>query len=291
MNLKIFTLLVLFVILFVLIITYDRKNKYNNRKFNFILLINRWPSIYKKFRFNNVTIDKFNNKINSYHMCKKLKIPVPELYYNGNYNLISESVFYNKAFVIKPANGSSSNGVFPVVKHKNNTYINIFNNNILRKTDFNSIFNNVNVIVEEFILDTNGNYTIPDDYKFFCFKGKLEFLKHRYLDNKTKKYHFNYYDMDWNVIDINLEVPNKQIRSKKIKKPLNFDKMKEYCQKISSKVFSQVFVRLDFYLNLDQPVFGEVTPEPLGGIGYSKKGIEFLDNLCRKHNLNLDFYK
>ena len=91
MNLKILTLLVLFVILFVLIIIYNKKNKYNNRKFNFILLINKWPSIYEKFKFNNVTIDKFNNKMNSYHMCKKLGIPLPELYYHGNYNLISES--------------------------------------------------------------------------------------------------------------------------------------------------------------------------------------------------------
>ena len=278
-------ILILFVIILVfLVVKYNIKNKFNNKKYNFILLISKWTDTYSKFKYNNVTIDKFNNKINSYYMCKNLKIPVPQMYYYGNYNQLNQSVFYNDAFVIKPINGSSSKGIMPLIRKKNN-YVNLFTNKVMIKNDIDTIYNNINVIIEEFVLDKNSNYSIPDDYKFFCFKGKLEFLKHRYFNDKTQKYYFNYYDMNWKPLGINLEVPNEQIMSKPVEKPKNFEKMKKYCKIIASNVFPEVFVRLDFYLNLDEPVFGEVTPQPLGGLGYSNKGIKFLDNLCKKHDL------
>lgn len=90
--------------------------------------------------------------------------------------------------------------------------------------------------------------------------------------------------MEWNLLKIHLGKYEKGI---KIDKPKNFEKMKYYCKKIASTFFPEVFVRIDFYLNNNEPVFGEVTPNPCAGTCFTNEGKKYLNDLCKKHSLSI----
>ena len=89
------------------------------------------------------------------------------------------------------------------------------------------------------------------DYKFFCFAGepKAMFIASDRSKGETK---FDYYDLDFNHLDIQQHYPNAGI----VRKPVNFDKMIEL-----SKVLSKGFphVRVDFYEVDGMVYFGELT--------------------------------
>lgn len=105
------------------------------------------------------------------------------------------------------------------------------------------------IIIEEYIETPND--LPPNDYKFFCSYGNVEFLfvaSDRY-EGKTK---FDYYYPDWEWIDVKNAHPNKG----PIEKPSTFDEMIEIA-KILSKPFP--LVRVDLYSIKDSIIFGELT--------------------------------
>ncbi len=111
------------------------------------------------------------------------------------------------------------------------------------------------IIIEELLVGSDGK--LPVDYKFYCFKGRVEFLLmvfDRY-DNMTK----NIYDRDFNLMPFNIQYPN---YCGGIEKPRCFDKMIELAETLSD---SEAFVRVDFY-DFDGPVFGEITLHPEAGL-------------------------
>ena len=91
-----------------------------------------------------------------------------------------------------------------------------------------------------------------NDYKFFCFNGepKMMFIASDRGIGKTK---FDYYDLDFNHLDIVQHYPNS---SEEIEKPKNFDKMIEFSRKLSK---SMKHVRIDFYDVDGKLYFGEIT--------------------------------
>ena len=90
------------------------------------------------------------------------------------------------------------------------------------------------------------------DYKFFCFNGepKAMFIASDRGIGETK---FDYYDLEFNHLNIIQHYPNSNL---KIEKPKNFDKMIELA-KILSKNF--IHVRVDFYEVNGKIYFGELT--------------------------------
>lgn len=108
------------------------------------------------------------------------------------------------------------------------------------------------------------NQDVPTDYKFFCFNGKPEFLsiiKGKSPENLAAKPIKNYYDLDLNFLDI--QVDNGGIVEKVAQKPKTFNKMIEYAQILAKGC---PFVRVDFYDGEDEPVFGEMTFTPTAGM-------------------------
>ena len=112
------------------------------------------------------------------------------------------------------------------------------------------------LIVEEYLEDASGGL---QDYKFFCFNGKPQFMQlevGRYTSNNTR----NFYDMDWNLLPFGKELEhNKDIV---VEKPEKFEQMKEIAQKLCAP-FS--FVRVDLYQVNGKVYFGELTFFPAGG--------------------------
>ena len=106
------------------------------------------------------------------------------------------------------------------------------------------------IIAEEYMEDST--YGELRDYKFFCFNGKpkMMFVATDRSKNDTK---FDYYDLDFNHLDIVQHYPNSK---EKIVKPKNFDKMIDFSRKLSKNM---KHVRVDFYEVNGKLYFGEIT--------------------------------
>lgn len=108
------------------------------------------------------------------------------------------------------------------------------------------------IIVEEYMEDKASK--VLDDYKFFCFNGepKLMFIATE-RQNKGQETCFDFYDMQFNHLNINNGHPNS---TKEIKKPKNFELMKKLASSISKNM---IHSRIDFYEINGKVYFGEVT--------------------------------
>lgn len=114
------------------------------------------------------------------------------------------------------------------------------------------------IFAEKFMKDKkNGELT---DYKFLCFNGEPKYCQ-VFNNRHEKKFHCNYYDSDFNFVDIaRTDIPNDKTNLDK--KPINFEQMKEYA-KILSQDFN--FVRVDFYEINGKLYLSELTFFPAAG--------------------------
>lgn len=105
------------------------------------------------------------------------------------------------------------------------------------------------IICEKYLEDENGQ--LPKDYKFFCFDGKPKFM---YIaSDRGKETKFDFYNLNWDKILVSQYYPTSNYE---IPKPKNLDQMLKYAR-ILSKGFPHV--RVDFYLNNNNIIFGELT--------------------------------
>ncbi len=240
----------------------------------------------KKMHWNNpqsftekLTWLKVNNRkpiytemVDKYLAKKLVKNKIGEEYVirtYGVWNSFDEIDFSGlpNQFVIKTTHGGGSTGVV-VCKDKKNFNIDTARNKInkslamdLYTTNREWPYKNVErrIIVEEYIEDGNGR---QDDYKIFCFNGKVQFLK-IVFDNETG-HHANFYDRNWelqNFFESDI-LPDDKVN---IPRPLNFDKMIEIAEKLSRDL---PFLRVDLY-NLDGKIyFGEMTFYPARGMDF-----------------------
>ena len=111
------------------------------------------------------------------------------------------------------------------------------------------------IIADEFLDD--GRKGELQDYKFWCFNGTPRVM---YMTNKGKNVFENFYDMEFNPLDINHGFPRV---NPEYSKPQSFDKMKELAEKLSKGI---PFVRVDFFEIKGKPYFAEFTFYDWGGL-------------------------
>lgn len=107
------------------------------------------------------------------------------------------------------------------------------------------------IICEEYLVDN------PNDYKFFCFNGKVEYIL--VCSDRFDSIKETFFDRNWNVAPF--KRPNIEIDDK-IKKPINFKKMIELSEFLSKDI---PFLRVDFYEVDNKIYFGELTFYPASG--------------------------
>ena len=183
----------------------------------------------------------------------------------------AEDIEWNKLpgqFVIKCNHGSGMN---IIVKDK--TKLNIANTISKLKYWMNDDFAFRNgyemqyhdiphkIFIEEYKTDENQRSSLFD-YKFWCFNGTPRYYT---INNGNGHGDIIYYDMEDNVVDLyNVYKPGLNY-----KKPLNFNKMVEYAEKLSADF---PFVRVDFYEVSGKVYLGELTFTPgVGFFNYKKK--------------------
>ncbi len=111
------------------------------------------------------------------------------------------------------------------------------------------------ILAEKLLLGSGRS--IPDDYKFFCFHGKVEVIQidfDRFGEQKR-----NLYDPNFNRLDAKLLYPHNPV---KIPEPANLNEAVRLAEMLSSE-FN--FIRVDLYLLEENIYFGELTNYPGNG--------------------------
>lgn len=111
-------------------------------------------------------------------------------------------------------------------------------------------------ILAEMFLD-DGRKGELQDYKFWCFNGVPTYM---YMTNKGKLIFENFYDMDFNIVEINHGYPRFK---PEYQKPTQFEEMKSLATKLSKGI---PFVRVDFFVVDGNVYFSEYTFYDWGGL-------------------------
>lgn len=113
------------------------------------------------------------------------------------------------------------------------------------------------IIAERYLEDLNDKET--RDYKIFMFEGEPRFM-YIATDRGIGETKFDYYDMEFNHIDVRQHYPNS---SKKLHKPDNYDPMVNLAKKLAEGL---KHVRVDFYDVNGKVYFSEFTFYNNGGV-------------------------
>ena len=113
------------------------------------------------------------------------------------------------------------------------------------------------LIVEKFLEDSDNSFNGINDYKILCFNGKAKYI---WVDvDRQTSHKRNFYDLDWNYIDVESDHPN---FGDCLKKPQNLDEMIKIANIIA---IDFPFVRVDLYSVDSKIIFGELTFYPCTG--------------------------
>lgn len=122
------------------------------------------------------------------------------------------------------------------------------------------------ILAEQLLLDADD--TIPSDYKFFCFHGRVKIIQidvGRFGDQRR-----NLYDRDFQPLDATLLYPSTDTP---VPKPEQLDEAITIAEKLSSEVN---FVRVDLYLVDGHIYFGELTNYPGNGFkGFEPESMDY----------------
>jgi len=118
------------------------------------------------------------------------------------------------------------------------------------------------ILAEQLMIDQNEPYKSIEDYKFYCFGGVPKVVL--VVTDRSSDCRFDFFDMDFNHLDIRKQHPN---ADKPIKKPNHFEEMKEMAHKLAK---DKKMVRIDLYEISDTVFFGEYTFFPGGGFDLLK---------------------
>lgn len=117
------------------------------------------------------------------------------------------------------------------------------------------------IIVDELLEDNTfiNKETTLIDYKFWCFNGEPKIM---YVTVKSSEIFENFYDTNFNPVDINHGFPR---HVPEFEKPKNFEKMLDLSRILAKKTETS-FVRIDFFNINGSIFFGEFTFFDWGGL-------------------------
>lgn len=226
---------------------------------------------------------QLNNKHNSHEFAKMHNCKVPELYWEGrdvqniNFDLLPES------YVIKPNLGYSSKMVFLMQGSRNLFDNKNYDQNEIIEELSNTLAKNTELefIIEEFVINEKGNQVIPVDYKFYAFNGEIACIQVFYRTGRlNEETSIIFYDENWNKIP---RGHKKYEEAEPDLPPACLDEMIEAAKKLSKAY--KIFVRIDFYATNKGALFGEFTPTPFRGNGFTSFGnkllLRYWDKYCK----------
>lgn len=215
---------------------------------------------------------KLSNKLNAKEFASKLGVNVARLYWCGNTAAAIPFSDLPRSFVLKATTGWNSIRVLPIVDRSDAFTGQALTDNEIRsrlsamlanarKTDGriedeDRSYDDATIFAEEFLRDRNGS-GVPDDYKCYCFSGRVAYIQ--VIRRRTQVW----YTPDWNIVqDAMLAL---YTRGTPTSAPENLSEMITIAEELSA-AYEYPFVRVDLYNTLDGVYFGEFTHTPYAGM-------------------------
>ena len=233
----------------------------------------QWYKLYYRNEDMHCCVDKY--QVREYIKNKGLENILVELY--GYYTDIEQIDFNSlpEQFVIKTTNGGGGLNVAVVMDKKkfleseDKTKLKakrFLKNSGGREWAYYGL--EPGIIAEELLINTDNPKAGVNDYKIFCFNGKVECIVvdvERYIDHKR-----NFYDAQWNDLHI---TSDHECVDRDVSKPENFEEMIKIAEKLSEDF---PFVRVDLYNVSGKIYFGELTFYPWSGyVQYTPDSFDF----------------
>jgi len=228
----------------------------------------QWLKLYYRNPILNICVDKHLVKD---YVRQKISGSNPHIIPTIEVYDCIDDVEFSKlpdSFIMKLTNGSSFNYIcnkkneasIKKIRSRFKKWQNVNYFAIGREWAYKDVENKI--ICEPLLLSSNGD--LPEDYKFYCFDGRVEVIAvnlELYKNGKRKSmFKKNLYDREWNFIDGTIEYPNDP--NQIIEKPRALNEMVKFAEEISKDFPS---VRVDMYYVDDVFYFGELTFYPSSG--------------------------
>lgn len=224
-------------------------------------------------------IEYYEDKVNYDKICNKLDIPYPKRYFvlNNVDNIRNKKLPDN--CVIKYNNLQGSSGI---IFRKNGIFTNNLDLNqvidFLKKNNKQSAGCQVSIkkieqklIIEELLFPSNN---ILYDIKCFAFNGIVNHIAIINPNNRGETY-----TIDKNYNRLLFDIRDEKNINKKLPQLKYLNEIINYGNKIAKELFSDTFVRIDFYSTTKGSMFGEFTFNPSGGNGFTKNADKILGKL------------
>jgi hypothetical protein len=213
-----------------------------------------------------------SNKANALCFANMMGCKLPHVYWQGkSINNINFDAL-PRQFVVKPTIGHSCNNVFLMDNGFNHMDKRYYSTEAIRASMAKVLEQNPRneFLIEEFLRSETGEYRIPLDYKVHTFNGEIACIE--VIDRKARNVcSENVFDAHWNKIE---NIGHKFTLGNNVEPPRCLGEIFEYA-KMLSKVYG-IYVRLDFYATDKGAVFGEFTPTPGIGVGFTRKANRML---------------
>jgi len=224
---------------------------------------------------------KLSNKYNSREFAKRHNCKVAQLYWRGRDLNSLDFSSLPCYFVIRPTIGHSLSHVFLMKNSVNLMDGKTYSTEDIKEVLTNALSDNkkVEFLFEEFIRTECGDYCIPDDYKFYMFNGQVGCIQVINRIN-NKQGCTTWYDENWKLLpNLTTNFPDGKEQSS----PRCYEEMLHMAKAISKSY--KIFIRIDFYATDKGVVFGELTPTPALGKGFTCEGDKLLsrywDKFCK----------
>jgi len=236
--------------------------------------------IKRRAKFFYKKIEYYEDKANHETTLNKLDIPYPEKYFILKKIDDISNIKLPDNCVIKFNNLASSKGI---IYKRNGIFNNSFNlNQVINYLKNNSKQNPLwpismknikqKVIVEELLFPSDN---ILYDIKCYAFNG---IVNHTAIINPNKRSETYTIDKEYNRVIYDPRDSNNIKRT--IPKITYLKEIIELANKIAMELFSDTFLRIDFYSTTKGPIFGEFTFNPNNGGMFTKEADKILGKLC-----------
>ena len=222
-------------------------------------------------------------KLAGREFVENLGLKVPDLYHvSDTVEEIPEFSSLPPRFVLKPSRGYSSNNVFVMIDGRNQLDNQLWSRDAIIESIVSQPNVNQNkgtkIMIEEYLEDWKNPDLIPYDYKFYMFGKECAFVTiiERNSSVNAKSNKFWNLSIDWELCEIQImksQIPEKTLPDK----PDCWEELCSAAAKLGEEL--GLFMRIDFYATKRGAVFGEFTPQPHGGNGFTDKADNWLGSL------------
>lgn len=229
---------------------------------------------------------KLSAKIAGRDFVEQLGMKVPELYWKGDdFQDIPPFQQLPSKFVLKPEKGWSSNNVYCMKEGEDILTHKSYDRSALITALTNDEFvseNKPTIMIEELLEPEEKQHSdgLPRDFKFYCFGEEIAMIHValRKSEIHKEKNEHHYYTPDFRIMKQKIMEKRDQ-GTMPIERPDCWDEMVEAVQAIGREL--GIYMRIDMFATTRGAVFGEFTPTPHGGSGYSEVADKYLGSFWK----------